>query len=75
MSRVYQLRKLEEAERVIAHRWGKRCGRACDAPIVYIVRSIRQLHPRARGASRTWYLCQEHAKQFAATHLIEAFVK
>jgi len=75
VSRIYQLRKLEEVEIVIARRWGKRCGRACDAPIAYIVRSIRQLHPRARGASRTWYLCEAHAKVFAATHLIEAFVK
>ena len=56
MPRIYQVRKLEEAEYVIARRWGKRCGRNCDAPIAYIVRSVRR-GPRgawAPGGSRTW---------------------
>jgi len=73
--RIYQVRKLEEAEYVIARRWGKRCGRNCDAPIAYIVRLKRRLPGCGRGATRTWYLCADHAKAFASTHPIETFVK
>ena len=75
MSRIYQVSRLDEAALVMARRSGKRCVRVCDQPIAYIVRSLRRLPRGGRGASRTWYLCAEHAKEFAATHLIEAFVE
>jgi hypothetical protein len=74
VTRIYSLHKLDEAEIVIARRRGKRCGRACDAPIAYRVRSTRRIG-RGRGATRIWHLCAEHAKAFALTHPIVAFVK
>ena len=70
--RTYKLRRLDETELKILRRRGKSsCRRPCNSPVAFMVMSLApRLGP---GLSRTWFLCEEHAKKFAATHLIQHF--
>ena len=74
--RIYKLRRLEEAELEILRRRGKAsCRRPCNAPVAFRVVSLAPRRGRVAGGSRTWLLCEEHTKKFAATHLIQHFRK
>ena len=67
-NRIYTLRRLTEADLMMAHRRGKRCGQSCDAPLVYLVRSESRVGQGGRGSRRQWYVCAVHGQEFAARH-------